>query len=157
MAGFARYDLPVTVLGADQSEWRPVVGFEDYYAVSDSGLVRRTKAMKGTQAGRILEPALSTRRQYLTVILCRNQQKTMAMVHTLVAAAFIGPRPDGYEINHKDGHKLNNRADNLEYVTKSGNAKHAVDLGFHRWSEDRRIAKAVRGCGCEHCHRILGR
>ena len=44
-------------------------------------------------------------------------------VHVLVADAFIGPRPDGMEIDHKNGNKCNNGASNLEYVSKSENTK----------------------------------
>ena len=44
----------------------------------------------------------------------------------MVAAAFIGPRPKGYHINHKDGDKANNCVTNLEYVSPSENAIHAL-------------------------------
>lgn len=49
-------------------------------------------------------------------------------VHALVAAAFIGERPEGLDVNHKDGDKTNNRACNLEYVTRSENVLHSFDV-----------------------------
>jgi hypothetical protein len=48
----------------------------------------------------------------------------------LVAENFIGKRPKGYEINHKDGKKSNNRLNNLEWVTPKENYHHAVKLGL---------------------------
>lgn len=60
-------------------------------------------------------------------------------VHTLVAAAFLGPKPEAMEVNHKDGVKANNCADNLEYVTRSENMKHCHRLGM-----------ANNPCGAEH-------
>ena len=42
-------------------------------------------------------------------------------IHKLVAEYFIGERPEGYEIDHIDGNYLNNRADNLRYVTRREN------------------------------------
>lgn len=50
-------------------------------------------------------------------------------VHILVAEAFLGPRPAGMVPDHVDGNGLNNREDNLEYVTRSENAKRAVRMG----------------------------
>jgi hypothetical protein len=45
--------------------------------------------------------------------------------HQLVLEAFVGPRPPGQEVNHKDGNPSNNRLENLEYVTKSENITHS--------------------------------
>jgi hypothetical protein len=53
-------------------------------------------------------------------------------VHHLVAEAFIGPMPPGQEVNHVDADKANNRAENLEYQTPSGNIFHAYRSGAKR-------------------------
>lgn len=53
-----------------------------------------------------------------------------AYVHELVALAYIGDRPEGYQINHKDGDKHNNHRSNLEYVTAYDNIRHAHQTGL---------------------------
>ena len=64
--------------------------------------------------------------KYLGIRLSMNSQNQY--MHRLVAAAFV-PNPDGgWEINHKDGDKKNNRADNLEWCTKSYNQRHATHV-----------------------------
>lgn len=111
--------------------WLPVVGYEGWYEVSDQGRVRRVKAAPGAQVGYILQPA---RMQigYHMVTLSKNSSKNRERkyVHDLVAAAFVGPRPKGQQINHKDGDKARSWADNLEYVTQAENARHASRLGL---------------------------
>ena len=62
---------------------------------------------------------------YLMIGLSKNGKRTIAKVAKLVAHYFIGPKPKGKEINHKDGIKKNNHWKNLEYVTHSENLKHA--------------------------------
>jgi len=94
--------------------WKPIIGYEGLYQVSDLGKVRSLKFGKE----RILKPGMSA--GYLAVGLCNNGQKTRK-VHQLVAEAFIGPRPDGYETCHKDDVKTNNVLTNLYYGTKSEN------------------------------------
>lgn len=51
-------------------------------------------------------------------------------VHVLVAEAFIGPKPEGMQVNHRNGNKADNRAENLEYLTPSENTRHAHALGL---------------------------
>lgn len=46
-------------------------------------------------------------------------------IHGLVAEAFLGPRPEGYQVDHKDGNRSNNHVSNLEYVTHRENIKRA--------------------------------
>lgn len=93
-------------------EWRPVVGYESRYEVSNMGCVRNS-------AGHILTPI--ERRGYLCLNFCVNGVRKDAKIHRVVAEAFI-PNPSGLPfINHKDEDKHNNRADNLEWCTTEYN------------------------------------
>jgi len=113
----------------DMEEWRPVVGYEGWYEVSNLGRVRRAKTSKGTRAGRILKAECAPG-TYPHVGLYRNGVGEIVNVHRLVAEAFIGPCPLGYQSNHKNGIKSDNRSVNLEWVTPSGNTRHAVARGL---------------------------
>lgn len=103
-------------------EWRPtreVPGYE----VSDSGQVRH--AIKGTIKG-----APIGRQGYRVVNLWHGGKGRVCYVHSLVAEAFIGPRPAGLSVNHVDGNKLNNSPENLEYLSLSDNSKHQARIGL---------------------------
>ena len=63
------------------------------------------------------------------------------MVHTLVAEAFIGSKPDGYEIDHLNTNIHDNRACNLQYVTQEENRNNPLSK-FNR--EVSRIQRAIK-------------
>ena len=113
-----------------EEEWRLIAGFEGFYEVSNLGRVRRVMQSSGTKAGRIRRPQYRNPLGYPCVVLYRSQKARCCFLHHLVAGAFIGPRPLGKEINHKDGNKRNPNVMNLEYVSPSQNRKHAVDTGL---------------------------
>ena len=78
-------------------------------------------------------------------IMINGKRKGLA-VHTAVARTFLSEQYNyGLEVNHKDGNKLNNKLDNLEWVTGSENMKHAVDV-LGKYINDNNInAKAIQG------------
>jgi hypothetical protein len=58
-----------------------------------------------------------------------SKQRRCFRIHTLVALAFLGPRPLRAEINHKDSNKTNDSIENLEYISKASNMRHASENG----------------------------
>lgn len=112
--------------------WAPVVHFEGIYDVSADGQVMRVRYLNGATPGRILKHNVNPHGYHLVRLYRGHGVSTAqwAFVHRLVAAAFLGPGPDGYQVNHVDGHKSNNAVDNLEYVTPRQNILHAERLGL---------------------------
>lgn len=110
-------------------EWNPTVEFDGWYDVSNLGRMRRARPGIHTFDGKILKPTINPG-GYEIIGLSINSKRYYRSVHSLVATAFIGPYPKGMEINHIDGVKTNNHADNLEYVTRSENQLHAYDMGL---------------------------
>lgn len=108
--------------------WLPVPGYEGRYSVSDFGNVMSMN-WNNTDLLKILKPARGSH-GYLQVNLWKNDKPKSNLVHSLVASAFIGERRKGLHINHKSGIKTDNRASNLEYVTRSQNSQHALSMGL---------------------------
>ena len=124
---------------ADNETWKPVLGAEGFYSVSNLGRVRSEPlphATIGRQRGRILKPCLDTK-GYPIVGLCLPGQRRRTMkVHRVVAITFIRPPTPGEQVNHKNGVKTDNRTGNLEYVSCLENIHHCWRTGLH---------------GTEHC------
>lgn len=112
-------------------EWLEVPGFQGRYSVSNLGRIRRERLIKrGTVKQRMLS-GHSNRQGYRMIFLRSDDGDRRYSIHSLVALTFIGPRPTGYHINHKDGNPANNRLENLEYVTPLENTRHGLDvLGY---------------------------
>lgn len=110
--------------------WCPVVGYEHLYSVSDCGSVRRDAAGQGTRAGRRVKTGITAKGYVRAPLSLGDRRLRHHMVHRLVAAAFIGPCPDGCEVNHKNTVKTDNRPENLEYITHGDNIRHAFSNGL---------------------------
>lgn len=123
-------------------EWRKVVGWENLYEVSDTGLVRsvdrsvfKRNGVMQTFKGKQLRSHLSST-GYPVVRLSddSNDRRRMARCHILVAMAFIPNPLNKPEVNHIDGDKTNSNFENLEWVTSQENRKHAWDTGLRNRS-----------------------
>lgn len=79
--------------------------------------------------GKTLSPS-TTKSGYLEVALMVQGKRRKFCVHRLVGMAFVDGYFDGASINHLDGNKKNNRADNLEWVTLSENTKRQWATGL---------------------------
>lgn len=107
--------------------WKEVVGYEEYYEVSNEGNVRskdRWINNNGTiefRKGRKLKQTIN--RGYKQICLCVNCEAYTAKVHRLVAEAFV-PNPDNKpEVDHINGDRGDNRAENLRWSTKTENMR----------------------------------
>jgi len=111
--------------------WKPIEKLNGLYEVSNLGRVRsveRTVIHKDGKIARYKERILkqcASKKGYMRVYPTVNGKKYNFQVHRLVAEAFV-PNPENkQQVNHKDGNKKNNRADNLEWVTNDENELHA--------------------------------
>ena len=122
------------------TEWRSVPGWGDSYRVSSAGEVRSVDRVIATRIGpqrwkgralKPFRPNAGKHNPYLAVRLSYEGQGGWRSIHSLVAAAFIGPRPEGLEVRHVDGDYLHNATSNLVYGTTSENALDSVKHGTH--------------------------
>ena len=90
------------------------------YMVSDKGYILSKK-------GKPLKPS-KNHSGYLIVNLLVHNKRIGVAVHTLVARAFCDNYKKGLTVNHKDGNKENNNANNLEWVTPYENTQHAIKV-----------------------------
>lgn len=101
----------------------PIDGYDGQYLVSNKGQVftmHKKRLMNQTE----------NEKGYLSVEFLKDGKRKRFKVHRLVAQAFID-NPNLYkEINHIDGNKKNNEAENLEWCSRSENLKHAYRLGL---------------------------
>lgn len=116
---------------ATPETWRPVMGYEGWYEVSDHGRVRRVGGGRGAKVGRIIAQDI-TKDGYRRVALRLRNHRASFLVHRLVLEAFVGPCPDGLQCNHRDGDKAHNRPANLEWTTQRANNDHAFRTGLRR-------------------------
>lgn len=114
----------------DREIWKDIEGYNGKYIVSNMGRVARITKMKGLH---YLKGQLN-HKGYLRVNLIKKHKYHSFRVHRLVGLAFIPNPLNKPQINHKDGNKLNNRVDNLEWVTNEENYEHAIkhNLVSHR-------------------------
>lgn len=106
-------------------EWRDVVGHEGYYLVSNLANVYSLKINKILKPIILEDPSNGRKRKYIR--LTKNKKTLKVFLHRLVAMAFCDGYKKGLQVNHIDCDRLNNMADNLEWVTRNENMRHAAN------------------------------
>lgn len=126
---------------AEAEEWRPILGFEGFYEVSDQGRVRsldRILSDGRRWRGQVMRTQIVDR--YEQLVLSRNGQSARN-VHVLALEAFRGERPIGMEVCHGNGISTDNRLENLRWDTPKSNAADRETHGRTARSERNGSAK----------------
>jgi hypothetical protein len=117
----------------NQEIWKPVVGYEGFYEVSNLGRVQSLDRMCLHQNRFLKGKVLSqkTNRGGYHVVHLRSKFESHPTVHKLVAESFL-PNPNKKPtVNHIDGVKTNNQVCNLEWATHSEQMTHAISTGLY--------------------------
>jgi hypothetical protein len=107
--------------------WLPVPGYEDRYEISEVGV-------RSLRTGRLLSPQRiggTSGSRYVGYSLYREDGYHTDTFHSLLAKTFIGPRPEGMYVLHRDDNPDNNSLENLYYGTPSENNFDQVRNGLH--------------------------
>lgn len=120
-------------------EWRPISGYLGLYEVSRYGEVRNAKTLNHL--------AVATKAGYLQVGLFKDSKQKWKLVHRLVAEAFLPGKTDKPEVNHIDGDKRNNSAENLEWCSRNQNLRHAYLTGLREEDTSARKIRCVSQTG----------
>jgi hypothetical protein len=114
--------------------WKPVIGFEGRYEVSSLGRIKalaREIQYSDGRRGRLAEKMIRGSRMNAGYISVTFDSKTRRFVHQVVAEAFLGVSEYRQTVNHKDGNKLNNCINNIEWATYKENNDHARRTGLN--------------------------
>lgn len=131
-------------------ELRSLTEWPDHRAGSD-GRIYSSRMSRGREF-RPLRPGLGSS-GYQHVVMCRDGDQKTRLVHLMIAEAFHGPRPEGYEASHQNGNQHDNRPSNLTWETHIQNlsrrAGHGTDdrgLKNTRASVDAESLAEIRKC-----------
>lgn len=124
----------------------------DHYMVSNYGRVKRLPYRYWSTCGKTNKPHWinlpekilgGTKLSQKGYPRVRLGEKTY-FIHYLVAKYFVPNIANKPQVNHIDGNKQNNRADNLEWVTNYENRRHAVENGLHARKVTKEIIVTIR-------------
>lgn len=108
-------------------EWKPIDGYVNQYFISSFG---RVKSLGYNNHPEAIKAQRYPENGYLLVSLWKGNKEKKALVHRLVALAFIKNPENKKTVNHKKGIKTDNRYHQLEWATQGENARHSYkELG----------------------------
>lgn len=107
--------------------WRDIPGYEGLYQISTHGRIKSIRATTNTFPGKLVKARVN-QRGYKSVSLSKDGCTKTPSVHSLVLLTFVGRRPKGMVIHHRDHNKQNNHLDNLMYCTPKENALFSIEF-----------------------------
>lgn len=118
--------------------WKDIPGYEGLYQASTFGRIRtcenkvtsNARYSKRVWKSRIMKGRGDNPHTGKRVSLWKNGKSQSYLVARLVAMTFLGNPPKGYTVNHKDGNRLNNNIENLEWLSLGDNVRHAFATGL---------------------------
>ena len=132
-------------------KWIDISGFPGYQASSE-GRIRGFRDFHGniSNDATIIKPRINKDGYYELTLYTENHKKVTKRVHRLVAETFLGEHP-GLVVNHIDGCKLNNRINNLEFISAQLNSTLAAESGLYKTKKIRivetgEVFNSVREC-----------
>ena len=132
---FFSHEIKIVTMNQEEI-WKDVKGYEGYYQVSNLGRVkslertiRHWRSENVVRKERILRQNIGKRHKYALVILSKENIKTPAKVHRLVAEAFISNPENKPTVNHINSIRHDNRVENLEWATVQENIIHGIEYG----------------------------
>lgn len=117
--------------------WKAIKNFENYFCNENGEFKNQDKPLKLAQH----------KSGYANIRLFKNGQSFTYRAHRIVYETFVETIPMGYEINHKNGIKNDNKLCNLEMCTHSENVRHAVATGLlkPKYGIDHKLSKPIFG------------
>jgi hypothetical protein len=122
--------------------WKPVIGYEGLYEVSNNGRIRSISGCNtecpccGRKISRRIKGKILAftvgEKGYLTVVLSKQGVSKRVKVHRIVAINFIPNPKNKPQVNHEDGIKSNNFVENLSWATNKENMEHAIRTGLSK-------------------------
>lgn len=111
--------------------WKPVIGYEGWYEISNLGRIKRVMVGRSTRINRILKSSIN-KKGYAYVKLFKHKVGRCVKVNRLVASVFLRNPNNKKLVHHKNGIKNMDHADNLEWVTDRENKLYAIrDFGHY--------------------------
>ena len=128
-----------------EERWAQVAGYPNY-EVSNHGRVRRRQQCGNRLSGSMLRQRQDGKGYWRIALWSQPEQRShCALTHRLVALAFLGePTPPATEVDHLNGNTSDNRASNMEWVTKAENLRRARLRDLTRTDTCRRLGAGHR-------------
>lgn len=119
--------------------WKDIPGYEGLYQASSLGRIKTVEGKvtsnrrysKRVWKSRIMKGRGDNYSTGRRVSLWKDGKVKDFLVARLVAITFLGEPLQGYTVNHKDGNRMNNQIDNLEWLSRGDNIRHAFDNGLY--------------------------